>query len=259
MKDKIRNLLENNLLLRPFLWASFIYFGERNLKHKKISGNKVIPSSQLHSSRSNLIDIWNEADGDETHRLNYNLNAASIVFDVGGFEGNWAAEIHARYSATVLVFEPFMPFFNKMDSRFSQNPKIEVYPFGLGSKDKNITFYGGGDRSSVYKMTDIPLDDDQGTDVKIMDIAGVIDSRKFKNIDLIKLNIEGGEFDLLERLIERKLIHIFDNLQIQFHDIDADSGDRMRAIQHELGRTHTLTYQYEFIWENWKRNTVIQY
>ena len=211
------------------------------------------PISQLERSRLNLIDTWNEVKGEETLRLNYNLNSNSIVIDVGGFEGNWAAEIHACYSASVLVFEPYMPFYNKIESRFSHNPKIEVYPFGLGSKDTNMTFYGGGDRSSVFKMTDIPLDDDQGTEVKIMDIAGIIQSREFKSINLIKLNIEGGEFELLEHLIEKKLIHLFENLQIQFHDIDAESGDRMRSVQQELAKTHALTYQYEFIWENWKR------
>lgn len=209
------------------------------------------PVSLLERSRLNQIDHWNEIKGDESLRLNYDLNSNSIVFDIGGFEGNWAAEIHARYGASVLVFEPYMSFYSKLESRFLRNPKIKTFPFGLGSANTEVTFYGGGDRSSVFKMTDIALDDDKGVQVQIVDIAEFIENNQFKNIDLIKLNIEGGEYDLLERLIEKKILNIFQNLQIQFHDIDESSASRMSSIQHELSKTHQLTYQYEFIWENW--------
>ena len=37
-------------------------------------------------------------------------------------------------------------------------------------------------------------------------------------IDLLKINIEGGEYEVLENLIENDLIKNIDNIQIQFHD-----------------------------------------
>ena len=30
--------------------------------------------------------------------------------------------------------------------------------------------------------------------------------------------------------------------------------ERMEKIQKELAKTHQLTYQYDFVWENWKLN-----
>ena len=45
------------------------------------------------------------------------------------------------------------------------------------------------------------------------------------------------------------------DLQVQFHDFVPDAQRRMHAIQQQLGRTHSLTYQSEFVWENWHRHS----
>ncbi len=39
---------------------------------------------------------------------------------------------------------------------------------------------------------------------------------------------------------------------MQFHPIEDKSEDRMFDIQNALPITHEPTYQYKFIWENWK-------
>ena len=73
------------------------------------------------------------------------------------------------------------------------------------------------------------------------------------DVDLIKINIEGGEYEVLESLIADNKLSMFKNLQIQFHDfIIENAKERMSKIQQELAKTHVLTYQYEFVWENWK-------
>ena len=92
--------------------------------------------------------------------------------------------------------------------------------------------------------------------VEIVDIATWIRSNSIKRIDLMKVNIEGGEYDLLERLIQTDLIRIITNLQVQFHEISSDSRARMERIQDRLRKTHSPTYQYTFIWENWVLNEI---
>ena len=70
----------------------------------------------------------------------------------------------------------------------------------------------------------------------------------------MKINIEGGEYELLEHLIEEKLMADIANIQVQFHDFIPGAQARMEAIQQELKKTHSLTYQYLFVWENWRLN-----
>ena len=67
------------------------------------------------------------------------------------------------------------------------------------------------------------------------------------------MNIEGSEYELLERIIEIDFIRNIDNLLIQFHNFFSDSRSRMDNIQKHLSKTHRLTFQYEFIWENWTK------
>ena len=84
-------------------------------------------------------------------------------------------------------------------------------------------------------------------------ITDFIKINKINHVDLIKINIEGGEYEVLETLLNNNMISIFKNIQVQFHDFIVENAkERMNAIQKKIALTHELTYQYEFVWENWK-------
>jgi hypothetical protein len=70
----------------------------------------------------------------------------------------------------------------------------------------------------------------------------------------MKVNIEGGEYELLERLIDTDLVRAIGDIQVQFHNFWPEAASRMENVQNGLRRTHTPTYQYRFVWENWRRN-----
>jgi len=72
-----------------------------------------------------------------------------------------------------------------------------------------------------------------------------------RKIDLLKLNIEGGEFELLEAILARNLADRFRNIQVQFHQVIPDYHQRWLGIRAGLVRSHQLTYDYYFVFENW--------
>jgi cell wall assembly regulator SMI1 len=88
--------------------------------------------------------------------------------------------------------------------------------------------------------------------VKLVCLADFVSENRIRHIDLMKVNIEGGEYDLLEHVIATGLIHRVENIQVQFHDFFPDAVRRMAKIHDELTKTHYLTYQYRFVWENWR-------
>ena len=57
---------------------------------------------------------------------------------------------------------------------------------------------------------------------------------------------------LLEHLIDIGAVGQIRDLQIQFHDFVPEAKKRMAEIRSALSRTHEPTYQYEFVWENWR-------
>jgi len=212
-----------------------------NYDKKKKNTN---PNEKLQSKR---CQPWFEANGDQTLRLNYDLNENSIVFDLGGYKGEFASDIYCKYSSTIYVFEPILDFFNIIQSKFSNSPKVKVFHFGLSDKNEKLKISLTDNSSSVY------INSDQFEVIQLSSIIDFINDNNITKVDLIKINIEGGEYEVLEALLANNMISIFTNIQVQFHDFIVDNAkDRMNNIQKELSKTHELTYKYEFVWENWK-------
>tara|TARA_B100000900_G_scaffold400709_1_gene404625 strand:- start:221 stop:880 length:660 start_codon:yes stop_codon:yes gene_type:complete len=190
---------------------------------------------------------WFDVKGDETLRLNYPLNKESIVFDLGGYKGEFASSIYNLYKSHIYIFEPVPSFFQIINNTFINNDKVFTYNYGLSAKDCTVEISSTDDGSSVY------INSSNSQKIKLKSIVGFIKKNKIKKIDLIKINIEGGEYEVLEALLENNMISIFKNIQVQFHDfIIQNAEERMINIQRKLELTHELTYQYVFVWENWK-------
>ena len=79
-----------------------------------------------------------------------------------------------------------------------------------------------------------------------------LEKRGFKMLKY-EVSIEGGEYELLDHLIETGYVSSIENIQVQFHDFIPQAEDKMKKIQAHLRQTHVLTYQYPFVWENWRR------
>jgi FkbM family methyltransferase len=202
------------------------------------------------SPQEQRVRPWCAAKGDKTLRLEYDLNADSVVFDIGGYEGQWASDIFGRYGCTIHVFEPVPAFADNIRRRFSRNPRIHVHSFGLAAAGRVVRMYEAADSSSLFQRSR------NNIVVKLTGIAEFLEEEGIGQIDLMKINIEGGEYDLLEFLIERGLTYRIHDLQIQFHDFVDEAERRMYAIQQHLARTHYQTYAYEFVWENWRLKAV---
>ncbi len=204
------------------------------------------------SPQEKEVDRWFSDEGDRTLRVQYDLTPDSIVLDLGGYRGDWAAEITARYGCRVIVFEPVPTFAENIRRRFAANNLIEVHPFGLGAEAAIHDIRLAEEGSSLFESPNVPH---ESTDlrIRIERADQFFSARRLRDIDLMKINIEGGEYDLLDHLLETNIIRQIKNIQVQFHDFVPRAPERMCAIQKGLAATHSLTYQYPFVWENWTK------
>lgn len=194
-----------------------------------------------------LLYKWKVENAKHNYRISYpSLGHDSIVFDLGGFEGDWSSDIYSKYLCQIYLFEPVPTYAKQIKKRFRLNEKIIIHQFGLGDRDFNTQFSIGAESSSQY------IKSSEMVDVSIQDIKKFILNNAIDKIHLMKINIEGGEYDLLEYMIQSDLILRVENLQIQFHHFIPNAKKRMKKIQVALQNTHEITYQYEFLWENWK-------
>jgi len=197
--------------------------------------------------KSIAILRWVVRRGDATLRLDYDLAPDSLVFDVGGYRGDWARGIAARYGCRIHMFEPLKEYCEEIARHLGGNHNVVINRFGLSDKTEMHLISVDEEGSSVVKLGG------KVEEIQLVDIFQYVSDLKIKKIDLIKINIEGGEYDLLARMHEKDLIRMCGDIQIQFHDFVADARERRHALREILGRTHELTYDYPFIWENWHR------
>jgi FkbM family methyltransferase len=207
----------------------------------------LLKTRLIRDQRKRAIHRWLLENPREEVRYAYPLTPESLVLDVGGFRGEWSAEIVRRYDPYIHIFEPIPEFANELADKFVGNNKVQVHAFGLGDRDTQQDMAEKGDESSAF------FPSEQMVSVPFRDIRAFVADNDIQSIDLIKINIEGGEYPLLRRMIHTDLVSRCSNLQVQFHDFVPDAERQYAEIRACLVHTHVLTFEYPFVWENWQR------
>lgn len=169
-------------------------------------------------------------------RYEYDLSPNDLVIDIGAYRGEWAEQIFERYGCKLIVIEP--------------TPWIIGFPHGevinkAASTRDGVEIFGG-----AYYYTS--AHENGTTEYPCFDINSLLETHP--DIALVKLNIEGTEYSLLNHIIDAGLHKRIRNLQVQFHEIEGEPVKEMYgAIASKLSQTHRLTWRYAYCWENWER------
>lgn len=204
------------------------------------------PDERSKAERAALA-AWKAARGDQTLRLDYPLGHADLVIDAGGYEGQWSSDVYARYRCRMFIYEPVPQFAALITQRFAANPDIRVIPRGLAGATRSASLSLAGDASSVH------ADGSQELPVALQAAAEAFAETGVTEIALLKVNIEGAEYELLEHLLASGWMARIRDLQVQFHRFVPDAAARREALRQQFAATHRLTYDFPFVWENWRR------
>jgi FkbM family methyltransferase len=195
-----------------------------------------------------VAEAWFRDRGDETHRLEYDLDCSSVVIDVGGYKGQWASDIYAKYRPQkIIVYEPHPAFYASIKQRFASNTDINMKCCGLGASDREVELVNSSDGSTEYARSE----NQECVKVRFVNADQEFQRSKLDIISLIKINIEGSEYELLEHLIETNWHLKIQNIQVQFHDNVPDYRSKLAKLTDQLIFTHKRSYCYPMVWENW--------
>jgi hypothetical protein len=162
----------------------------------------------------------------EPIRYAYDLLPEDTVLDIGSYKREWGKEIEQRYGCKVEYFEA-------LDNR-------AAWLF-----DGTIEMGGAFYYTTAFAK-------EKPHRYGCVDIAPYLQ----REIALVKINIEGGEYALLDYIIEKGLMGNITELQVQFHVIDNPDIDYEKVykwLAEQLSQTHELTWRWPFCWENWRR------
>jgi len=195
------------------------------------------------------IHHWFRDHGDETLRLDYPLDRESVVFDLGGYRGDFAADMAGKFGCRVHLFEPVKTFHDACAQRFDNDELVTCHHFGLMGTAGEFRISLEEDGSSIVaERSSAP-----GETVRVEAFADVVGSLGVATIDLLKINIEGGEYDVLRHLVDTGLIERVRFIQVQFHDFIPHAVRMRNALRTDLARTHSESWNYPFVWESWER------
>jgi FkbM family methyltransferase len=183
------------------------------------------------------------------------LPDGAVVLDVGGYVGEWSTRILERADATgtrdlhIHAFEPVPHFVDTFRNSLGNDARVTLHPFGLGGRDRTEVMGIGGPGSSLFTHPDHPPAG--SADVEIRDVDAVLRSLGIDRIDVLKVNIEGGEYELLDRLHATGWLARSGPLIIQFHEFAPDAYRARRRNRRQLAETHDCVWDYPWVYERW--------
>lgn len=193
-----------------------------------------------------MVTTWQEVKGDETLALDWPIDQNATVWEIGGYEGRWAAQIVEKFNPNMNVFEPQGWAVEKLNTRFAGNEKVIIHPFGLWTHHTIMKLWEHDtDGASVVRNS--------GRKAEMCDFMD-IHSHLIRDVDLCLMNIEGGEYVLLPYLIGLGLMKHFRFFWCQFHPgLVMRGDDKKKLLYAGMKRTHKILWDFYPTAVAWER------
>jgi FkbM family methyltransferase len=200
--------------------------------------------------------------GCDYERYGCYIREGDVVLDLGGNIGVFAHRAEERGASKVISFEPVTPTFNCLIK--NKGPKTLVYKNAVGGKHGFTTFrihtdfthIGGG----TSEDQDLMLNQRHFIHSEIVIIIGI--NEIFENmdtkIDFMKIDIEGGEVDVLTSITDENLLSLrclsaefhksyeeFDVFQQSFVERMERLGFKHFTLYHGDGTLRTINFWKE--------------
>lgn len=175
----------------------------------------------------------------------------NVLIDCGTHYGEGLAELSRRYKVDstwrVLCFEA-NPHIQVEDKLKIFDFPIHLYKGAIWNKNETLTFYpqhssdginhdiqGFGSALAKVNSTEPGLAHSTSTIVKAYDIAEIL-RKNAGNHTVIKLDIEGAEKEVIERMIDTETIYLVDKLYVEWHSwIGENVIKELRTALRNLG------------------------
>jgi len=222
-----------------------------NIGQKIIDAIEQRRDKKRKSQPGAIGEFW-RSGGNDLLYSNLPVTTGSLIIDAGAYKGEWSSGMIAQYGCRAILFEPVPEFFRLLKTHFKNNSLVEVYNAAIGGKDRQSLFSLLDNGTSEYRSTE-PT---ESFTADVFDIAKIFEKQVDDiQVSCVKLNIEGGEYEVLERMIEANLLIRCDSLLIQFHRQPEGYERRHSYIINELKKTHVQKWGYNFMWDLWVRNS----
>lgn len=175
-----------------------------------------------------------------------NLGYGDIAIDCGANLGHVTYKM-AEKGATVFAFEPNPYVFALLQERFRLQPNVVCINKGVWHRNDKMKLYMYADSkhnpvgysyaSSIFANNPI-IDQQDYVEVDIVDLTEFIHLLG-RRIKLLKIDIEGAEFDILEKLIATNQYWSIDRIVVETHEwLIPDTQERAARLRQQIADNH---------------------
>ena len=161
----------------------------------------------------------------EPIRLKIQTKPGDILIDCGANVGDVTSTL-ARTGATVYAFEPDPLCFSVLSKRFSSTPNVTCFHRGVMDRNCSLTLnspvaheqWDDLDSTVSSSFVDSHLPHDRQTTVECIDLSEFVLALSGK-VRLLKIDIEGAEIPVINRLIDTSAIDLIDLAVVETHEV----------------------------------------
>ena len=141
----------------------------------------------------------------------FNLNEKSLFIDFGANKGDITQFIVDKFDCYTESYEPDKYTYKKLFEKFKFSKKNKIYNVGISKKNfKEKIYYHKKfnsnkfiySQSSSFIKNKSNIDNNNSKEVKTLPIKDLLSKHKY--IDLIKIDIEGYEYEILNQILKNK-------------------------------------------------------
>lgn len=165
------------------------------------------------------------------------LDSDSIVYSLGvGDSVDFDLDLIERFGATVYAFDP-TPFSTDWVAEQILPTRFVFKPWAASGSDGKLRLYRRVNRQGKSAEVMWTADEEAGDaedfiDVPAYTIASIMDLLQHQRVDLLKMDVEGAEYDILKGLKLAK--HLPQQLLVEFHHRFPGIGKARTAESIEL-------------------------
>ncbi len=152
------------------------------------------------------------------------LNDKSVVYSFGiGEDMSFDNAITMNHNCHVFCFDPTPKSINWYKTQ-KTNPKFHFYEYGISKQNEFVEFYlpKNPEHVSGSIINQINVDNNNNVRVEMKSLGNIMNELGHEHIDILKMDIEGAEYDVIENILESKLS--ITQIVIEFHDRFFDNG-----------------------------------
>lgn len=172
-----------------------------------------------YKSKEDFKILYDEIFKKDVYHVNLNSDSP-VIIDCGSNIGVSVLYFKKKYpNANIIAFEPFEDCYNLLKKNISDNKltNVKAYKLALGDKVRKVDFFYEKSGSTLGNTADHRWGERVGYEKACVQQVKLSDYIKNKQIDLLKLDVEGKERAVLNDI--KKYLKNISSVVMEFHEL----------------------------------------